>query len=87
MEETVNAYLDNAKLHFREEDGLAGENDYRRVCYMFAGISGQAIGEIMNESKDAVYQRRSRLLKRMLSFSCTHKEMFILLLSTRLDIR
>ena len=87
LEETVNAYLDNAMLHFREEVGLAGENDYRRVCYMFAGISGQAIGEIMNESKDAVYQRRSRLLKRMLSFSCTHKEMFILLLSKRLEIR
>lgn len=81
LEETVNAYLDNAMLHFREEVGLAGENDYRRVCYMFAGISGQAIGEIMNESKDTVYQRRSRLLKRMLSFSCTHKEMFILLFS------
>ena len=84
LEETVNAYLDNAMLHFREEVGLAGENDYRRVCYMFAGISGQAIGEIMNESKDTVYQRRSRLLKRMLSFSCTHKEMFILLLSKQM---
>ena len=87
LEETVNAYLDNAMLHFREEVGLAGENDYRRVCYMFAGISGQAIGEIMNESKDTVYQRRSRLLKRMLSFSCTHKEMFILLLSKQLKIK
>ena len=87
LEETVNAYLDNAMLHFREEVGLAGENDYRRVCYMFAGISGQAIGEIMNESKDAVYQRRSRLLKRMLSFSCVHKELFTLLLSKRLEIR
>ena len=87
LEETVNAYLDDAMLHFREEVGLAGENDYRRVCYMFAGISGQAIGEIMNESKDAVYQRRSRLLKRMLSFSCTHKEMFILLLSKQLKIK
>ena len=87
LEETVNAYLDNAMLHFREEIALPNESDYRRVCYMFAGISGQAIGEIMNESKDTVYQRRSRLLKRMLSFSCTHKEMFILLLSKQLKIK
>ena len=84
LEETVNAYLDNAMLHFREEVGLANEKDCRRVCYMFAGISGQAIGEIMKESKDIVYQRRRRLLKNMLSFSYAHKEMFTLLLSKQM---
>ena len=67
-------------MHFRKEVVLANESEYRRVCYMFAGVSGQIIGEIMGESKDAVYQRRSRLLKKLGSLSCVHKDMFMVLL-------
>ena len=81
VEALVNRYLDNVMEHFRREVKLANESEYRRVCYMFAGVSGQVIGEIMNESKDAVYQRRSRLLKKIGPLSCAHKEMFVLLLS------
>ena len=81
VEALVNRYLDNVMVHFRKEVHLANESEYRRVCYMFAGVSGQVIGEIMDESKDAVYQRRSRLLKKIGTLSCTHKEMFMLLMS------
>ena len=81
VEALVNLYLDNAMWHFRKEVTLPNEADYRRVCYMFAGVSGQVIGQIMNESKDAVYQRRSRLLKKIVSLSCVHKGMFVALLS------
>ena len=81
VETLVNRFLDNVMVHFRKEVTLANESEYRRVCYMFAGVSGQIIGEIMGESKDAVYQRRSRLLKKIGSLSCIHKEMFIVLLS------
>ena len=84
VEALVNRYLDNVMVHFRREVHLASESEYRRVCYMFAGVSGQVIGEIMGESKDAVYQRRSRLLKKIGSLSCCHKEMFIALLSKQL---
>jgi methyl-accepting chemotaxis protein len=81
VEDIVNGYFDNVMLHFRNEVSWPCESDYRRVCYMFAGVSGQIIGEIMDESKDAVYQRRSRLLKKIGKLSCNHKEMFVLLLS------
>ena len=81
VEDLVNRYLDNAMLHFRNEVSLSNEADYRRVCYMFAGLSGLSIARIMGESKDAVYQRRSRLLKKITTLSCPHKEIFILLLS------
>ena len=84
VEALVNRYLDNVMVHFRREVHLASESEYRRVCYMFAGVSGQVIGEIMGESKDAVYQRRSRLLKKIGSLSCCHKEMFMALLSKQL---
>ena len=81
VESLVNLYLDNVMVHFRKEVSLTSESEYRRVCYMFVGISGQIIGEIMKESKEVVYQRKSRLLKKIASLSCGCKEMFILLLS------
>ena len=81
VEALVNRYLDNVMEHFRREVILVNESEYRRICYMFAGVSGQIIGEIMGESKDAVYQRRSRLLKKIASLPCAHKEIFIMLLS------
>ena len=80
VENMVNLYLDNVMLHFRKEVDLPKESDYRRVCYMFAGLSGQVIGQIMNESKDVVYQRRKRLLQKIAPLSCVHKEMFVMLL-------
>ena len=81
VEKLVNLYLDNVMVHFRKEVSLVSESDYRRVCYMFAGVSAPYIAQIMDESKEVVYQRRSRLLKKLASLSCCHKEMFMLLLS------
>ena len=80
VEELVNLYLDNVMLFFREEISLSSEVDYRRGCYMFAGMSGPFIGWVMDESKDVVYQRKKRLLKKIESLSCPHKEMFLFLL-------
>ena len=70
VEEMVNLYLDNVMLYFREEVSLSSEVDYRRVCYMFSGMSGPFIGWVMDESKDVVYQRKKRLLKKLDSLSC-----------------
>ena len=81
VEKLVNLYLDNVMVHFRKEVSLVSESDYRRVCYMFAGVSAPYIAQIMDESKEVVYQRRSRLLKKLASLPCCHKEMFMLLLS------
>ena len=81
VESLVNLYLDNVMVHFRKEVSLANESEYRRVCYLFAGVSGQVIGEIMKESKEVVYQRKSRLLKKIASLPCENKEKFIMLLA------
>lgn len=81
VEKLINLNLDNVMVHFRKEVSLVSEADYRRVCYMFAGVSAPYIAQIMDESKEVVYQRRSRLLKKLASLPCCHKEMFILLLS------
>ena len=81
VEKLVNLYLDNVMLHFRQEIELPNEADYRRVCYMFAGVSTPVIAEMMHESKEALYQRKSRLLKRITSDSCLYGDLYILLLS------
>ena len=80
VEKLVNLYLDNAMQHFRREVELPNEADYRRVCYMFAGVSTPVIAKMMNESKDALYQRKSRLLKKIEYSSCIHAELFMVLL-------
>ena len=81
VEKLVNLYLDNVMLHFRQEIELPNEADYRRVCYMFAGVSTPVIAEMMHESKEALYQRKSRLLKRIASGSCLYGDLYVLLLS------
>ena len=81
VEKLVNLYLDDVMLHFRQEIELPNEADYRRVCYMFAGVSTPVIAEMMHESKEALYQRKSRLLKRITSDSCLHGDLYVLLLS------
>ena len=80
VEKLVNLYLDDVMQHFRQEIELPNEADYRRVCYMFAGVSTPVIAEMMHESKEALYQRKSRLLKRITSGSCLHGELYVLLL-------
>ena len=80
VEALVNLYLDNIMLHFRKEVSLPHETDYRRVCYMFAGLPAPVIAKVMNESKDAVYQRKSRLVKKLATLPCHHKEIFTSLL-------
>ena len=81
LERLVNAYHDNAMLHFRHEVALADETDYRRVCYFFAGFSVQTIAWMMDEKVENVYQRRLRLRKFIASSEMPHKELFGFLLS------
>ena len=84
LEKLVNVYLDDVMLHFRREVELPDEADYLRVCCMFAGMSAPSIGRIMGESKDAIYQRKRRLVKKIASLSCKHQELFTQLLHKQL---
>ena len=84
LEKLVNVYLDDVMLHFRREVELPDEADYLRVCCMFAGMSAPSIGRIMGESKDAIYQRKRRLVRKIASLSCKHQELFTQLLHRQL---
>lgn len=81
LEMQVNLYCDNAMQHFREEIQLNDEKDYFRVCCLFAGIPSHIIAWMMDEKTDVVYQRKSRLRKKIASFPCFHQSLFLKLLS------
>ena len=80
LEELVDACLDGAMSHFREEISLASETDYRRVCCLFTGMPTSYIAWIMGETTGGIYQRKSRLLRKIASSSCLHKEIFMALI-------
>lgn len=80
LEKLVNVYNDNAMLHFRSEIQWANDQDYRRTCYFFAGFPIQIIAHLMNESEDAIYQKRHRLRKLLESSSVLHKDLYLRLL-------
>ena len=81
LEKLVNMYHDNVMKHFREEISLTDEKDYQRVCRMFAGMPPHIIAWAMNETVDVIYQRKSRLRKKIASLSCPHREYFLVRLS------
>jgi len=81
LEMLVNLYCDNVMHHFRDEILLTEEKDYFRVCCLFAGIPPHIIAWMMNEKTDIVYQRKSRLRKKIASFPCLHQSLFLKLLS------
>lgn len=80
VENLVNLYNDNAMSHFRNEMQLTDESDYRRVCYFFAGFPIQLIARLMDESEDAIYQKRHRLRKVLDSSALQYKDLYLSLL-------
>ena len=80
LERLVNLYHDNAMEYFREEIMLADEKDYFRVCCLFAGIPSHIIAWMLDEKTDVVYQRKSRLRKKIASIPCLHQDLFLRLL-------
>jgi hypothetical protein len=80
LERLVNLYHDNAMQYFREEIQLTDEKDYFRVCCLFTGIPSHVIAWMLDEKTDVVYQRKSRLRKKIASIPCLHQDLFLSLL-------
>ena len=80
VENLVNIYNDNAMSRFRNEMQWTDESDYRRVCYFFAGFPIQLIARLMDESEDAIYQKRHRLRKVLDSSALLYKDLYLRLL-------
>lgn len=80
LERLVNEFHDEAMIHFRMEVSLPNKEDYRQVCYLFAGISVKTIAWLMDKNEGGLYKWRLRLRDKLESSDVEHKDLFINLL-------
>ena len=80
LERLVNEFHDDAMIHFRMEVSLPNKEDYRQVCYLFAGISVKTIAWLMDKNEGGLYKWRLRLRDKLESSDVEHKDLFINLL-------
>ena len=67
LENTVNRCCNNVMLIVRDEVPNLSEEDYRQLCYHFAGFSGKVISMLLDKSSASIYMRKSRLLSMLKS--------------------
>jgi len=78
FENRVNKTYDNIMLHFRSDFPGLSENEYRFVCYVFAGFDTVTIMLLLNyKSKDVIYSKKNRIRKEIRSSSSLYKEDYI----------
>ena len=80
LERLVNEFHDDAMYHFRQEIQLPNREDYRQVCYLFAGLSVKTIAWLVGKNENGLYKWRFRLREKLVSSDAAHKNMFIRLL-------
>jgi hypothetical protein len=80
LERLVNEFHDDAMFHFRQEIQLPNREDYRLVCYLFAGLSVKTIAWLVGKNENGLYKWRFRLREKLVSSDAAHKNMFIRLL-------
>ena len=73
VEKFVNTYKDHLMERFRQTFPDLKEQDYQLFLYVVAGFSSRAISIFMNEKLDVVYNRKSRL-KRKLKTGITEQD-------------
>ena len=84
LEETVNKHADGIMIHLRNEMDFSEEEQYRQMCYHFAGFSINAIAFIMNYSTNKIYKRKERLMVKIRKENTVHAQLYINLLSKQL---
>lgn len=81
LENTVNRCCNNVMLIVRDEVPNLSEEDYRQLCYHFAGFSGKVISMLLDKSSASIYIRKSRLKEKIQQSEAEHKDMILEYLS------
>ncbi|MBD5267633.1 MAG: hypothetical protein HDS41_05555 [Bacteroides sp.] len=76
IEEHVNKYKDNVVAKFRSDFPGLPERDYSLFVYLAAGFSRQAIAFLMDDPVESISNRKSRLKKRIASFSGAYRDLY-----------
>lgn len=69
LEELVNKYCDNVMEILRKDVPNLNEEDYRQLCYHYAGFSGKLISILLEKSQSNVYLRKSRLKEKIIQIN------------------
>ena len=77
LEEQINGCYDNILEKLKSDFPTLSENEYMLSCYLCAGFTTQAICLFLNCNTNAVYNRISRLRKKIKDSSSVNKEQFL----------
>ena len=80
LEEQINGCYDNILEKLKSEFPTLSENEYMLSCYLCAGFTTQAICLFLNCNSSAVYNRISRLRKKIKDSTSENKELFLIYL-------
>ncbi len=81
LEDIINEYRDNAMQKLRNEITDLKEDDYRFICYVFAGFSNQTIAVFCKSQAGAVASRKHRLKNKISNTKTENTALFIKLFS------
>ena len=65
LEQLVNKYCNNVMETLRTEVPSLDDEDYRQLCYHYAGFSGKLISLLLEKKQSNIYMRKSRLKERI----------------------
>ncbi|MBE6189280.1 MAG: tetratricopeptide repeat protein [Rikenellaceae bacterium] len=77
LEEQINGCYDNILEKLKSDFPMLSENEYMLSCYLCAGFTTQAICLFLNCNSSAVYNRISRLRKKIKDSTSENKELFL----------
>lgn len=77
MEQSINSCYDNILSNLKRDLPLLTTQEYKLFCYLCAGFSNQAICLFLDCNIDALYNRISRLRKKLNSLDSASKEQYL----------
>lgn len=76
IESSVNSCKNGVMTKLREEFPTLKEEEYRLLCYVFAGFSNQAIAVFTKSESGTVATRKSRLKSKILNSNTQNRDLF-----------
>ncbi len=69
LEQLVNKYCNNVMETLRTEVPSLDDEDYRQLCYHYAGFSGKLISLLLEKKQSNIYMRKSRLKEKIIQIN------------------
>ncbi|MDE7414287.1 MAG: hypothetical protein K2N05_10965 [Muribaculaceae bacterium] len=77
IEKTIDKYMDNACMKFREQCSFVKEENFILVFYLWAGFSPKTISYLFSLNLKTIYTTRSRIIKKIECSDLPDKEIFL----------